>query len=580
MITKINKSFNWAKGVSLFTIHFSLFTSALLLTSCGDFLDILPMNDVVLENYWTEKADVTSVMNGCYETLEHSDALSRMAVWGELRSDNLRIGANVPNEINEILKENLLPSNPYCSWAKIYECINRCNIVCHYAPIVQTIDPNYTEDEMRANVAEASTLRALAYFYLIRAFRDVPYTTEPSIDDAQNYVLPATPFNDVVDSLITNLEQIKGDAVRRYYVDDSPNAYQNSSRITRWAVYALLADLYLWRGDWDRSIRYCDLVIDFKQQQYKEMLEREGNVNDIDLIDSIPMILEKPVGSTVCGNTYNEIFGEGNSFESIFELYFRSNQSQQNTWVSNYYGNANNTVGRLTCPDFLCKDVAQGTNNIFKRTDGRAYEGTELSGSNYAITKFARGRVSYTTQNVTTEKDLQLSSSRRAGGDANWIFYRLSDMLLIKAEALIERAQGGDFDKAFKLIDIVNKRANDAVNGSRSSTLKKEDYIDSKAAMEQLLLEERQREFLFEGKRWFDLVRFARRDGDNVRLVELTSRKFIENVNAIKIKLADPNIIYFPYDKNELKKNPLLKQNPAFTTGEDSELTRTMTIDN
>jgi len=562
------------KKVTAGAISLLLPLSTFLLSSCNDFLDILPMNDVVLENYWTEKADVSSVMNGCYETLEHSDALSRMAVWGELRSDNMRIGANVPNEINEILKENLLPSNPYCNWAKIYECINRCNTVCHYAPKVQAIDPNYTEDEMLANIAEASTLRALAYFYLIRTFRDVPYTTEPSIDDAQNYILPATKFDDVIDSLITNLESIKGDAVRRYYVDDSPNAYQNSSRITRWAVYALLADLYLWKGDWNQSIRYCDLVIDFKKQQYKEMLEREGNVNNIDLIDSIPMILEKPVGTTVCGNTYNEIFGEGNSFESIFELYFRNNQSQQNTWVSNYYGNANNTVGRLTCPDFICKDVAQGTNNIFKRTDGRAYESTELYNSNYAITKYARGRVSYTTQNVTTEKDLQLSSSRRAGGDANWIFYRLSDMLLIKAEALIVRGQDGDNIKAFGLIDIVNKRANDAVNGSRQSTLKAEDYIDSKAAMEQLLLEERQREFLFEGKRWFDLIRFARRDGDNSRLVELTSRKYIENVNAIKIKLADPNIIYFPYAKDELKKNPLLKQNPAFTSGEESELTR------
>ena len=74
-------------------------------TSCSDFLDILPMNDVVLENYWTEKADVTSVMNSCYETLEHSDALVRFCVWGELRSDDIRLGANVPNEINEILKE-------------------------------------------------------------------------------------------------------------------------------------------------------------------------------------------------------------------------------------------------------------------------------------------------------------------------------------------------------------------------------------------------------------------------------------------------------------------------------------------
>lgn len=543
-------------------------------SSCSDFLDILPMNDVVLENYWTEKADVVSVMNSCYETLEHSDAMARMAVWGELRSDNVRMGANVPNDINEILKENLLPSNPFCGWSKIYEAINRCNTVCHYAPKVQAIDPNYTEDEMLANVAEATTLRALAYFYLIRTFRDVPYTSEPSIDDSQNYILPATPFNDVVDSLITDLERVKGYAVRRYYTDESPNAYQNSCKITRWAVYALLADLYLWKGDWDNSIRYCDLVIDYKRQQYEDMLEREGNVNNIDLIDGIPMILEKPVGSTVCGNSYNEIFGEGNSFESIFELYFRSNQSQLNTWVSNYYGDNTNTLGRLSAPDFLFKDVAQGTNQVFKKTDGRAYESAELTSSRYAISKYTRRNVQYTTQNVTTERDLQMVSSRRSGGDANWIFYRLSDMILIKAEALIERGSAEDLNAAFALIDIVNKRANDAVGGSRASTLKKEDYIDSKAAMEDLLMEERQREFMFEGKRWFDLVRMARRDGDNSRLVLLVSRKYLENVNAIKIKLADPNIIYFPYAKSELKVNPLLKQNPAFTSGEDSELTR------
>jgi hypothetical protein len=439
---------------------------------------------------------------------------------------------------------------------------------------VQSIDPNYTEDEMLANVAEAVTLRSLCYFYLIRAFRDVPYTTQPSIDDSQPFIIPATPFEQVLDSCIYSLEQVKGNAVRRYFVDESPSAYQNSSRITRWAVYALLADLYLWKGNWDEAIKYCDLVIDYKRVQYKEMLEREGNVNNIDLIDSIPMILEKPVGSTLCGNAYDEIFGEGNSFESIFELYFRSTQSQTNTWVSNYYGNTQNVMGYLSCPDFIAKDVASGTNAIFKRTDGRAYESTVSSNSNYAIAKYARRSVSYDTKNVSTEKDLKLSDSRRGSSDANWIFYRLSDMILIKAEALIEREQEGDWDKAFELIDIVNKRANDAVQGHRYSTLKKADHIDSKAAMEQLLFEERHREFLFEGKRWFDLVRMARRDGDNARLVQLASRKYIENVNAIKIKMADPNIIYFPYAKSELKVNPLLKQNPAFTTGEDSELTK------
>ena len=100
------------------------------------------------------------------------------------------------------------------------------------------------------------------------------------------------------------------------------------------------------------------------------------------------------------------------------------------------------------------------------------------------------------------------------------------------------------------------------------------DYVKndstSRLNLEELLFEERQREFLFEGKRWFDLVRMARRDGNNTRLVTLASRKYIENVNAIKIKLANPDIIYFPYAKSELKVNPLLKQNSAYGNTETS----------
>jgi hypothetical protein len=120
----------------------------------------------------------------------------------------------------------------------------------------------------------------------------------------------------------------------------------------------------------------------------------------------------------------------------------------------------------------------------------------------------------------------------------------------------------------------VNKRAIDASPiSSRSDTLKLADYVSSKGAMVDLLIEERQREFLFEGKRWFDLVRFARRDGNTTRLSTLATRKHITGQNAIKIKLANPDRIYFPYAKSELKVNPLLKQNPAYSNTEDSELT-------
>ncbi len=545
--------------------------TTLMLTSCGDFLDTLPLNDVVLENFWTQKSDVTSVLNSCYESLESSDCITRMGLWGEIRSDNMIQGASTSYQVSDILKENLLPTNGFTNWLVFYQTINRCNTVCHYAPVVQAKDPNYTDAQMRANIAEATAIRALCYFYLIRTFKDVPYTTRPSIDDTEIYQIPATPFNAVLDSIINDLESVKDFAVRRYYTDDSSNAYYNSSRITRWAIYAMLADMYLWKGDWDKCISYCDLILDYKKLQYKELREKDvNNVADLELFNGYPLIMEQETGSVLSGHAYNEIFGNGNSFESIFELYFRNNQSVSNSWVTTYYGSNSNVLGQLSAPDFLYKDAATGNNKLYTRNDCRVYENMQSASSRYAITKYARQTVSMNTKNVTTEADLKLQATRRSNAYSNWIIYRMTDIMLIKAEASVQKGEE-NFPVAFSLVNAVNKRAKNAYTSAVTDTLKAKDY-QSKQQLEELVLDERQRELLFEGKRWFDLVRLARRDGDTHRLVSRVVNKYVDNVNAIRIKLADPNIIYWPYYEEELKVNPYLVQNPAYNTGDNSQL--------
>ena len=558
--------------VKVFTYLLPL-TSCLFM-SCSDFLDILPMNSTVLENYWKEKADVTGAVNGCYEALASEDVVTRMGVWGELRSDNITAGTNVPNHLNEMLRETLLPSNDMCKWSTVYNVINRCNIVCHYAPEVEEIDPNYTHNELKATIAEMKAIRALCYFYLIRTFRDVPYTTEPSIADDQNYVLPATKFDAVVDSLITDLESVKDDAQRRFELEkvQGKSIYvpaANNSRITRWAIYALLADLYLWKGDWDNVIRYCDLVIDYKKQVYDELLLMD-QINDVEVYDGIPMIMEATVkGTKDVGNTYTSLFGSGNSFESIFEIYYNGNTGQENNWVGNYYGNRDNAIGRLRAADFLMDGFTSNNNQVWlSQNDCRAYESTETSGNSLAISKYVRQSANFSLQRLGV---ISVSGDRRSRKDANWIIYRLSDVMLMKAEALIQRSES-DWPEAFMLINNVYKRANNIAPETTAGSLVYESYNTSKEKMEDLLFEERHREFLFEGKRWFDLVRLSRRDGKTDRLVSSVVRKHRQDQNVIRIKLTDPNYIYFPYAKSELKANPLLVQNPAFSNTEEGVL--------
>lgn len=564
-------------GVSF---HVTLFTLLFTLSSCSDYLDVLPLNEVVLENYWTKKDDVTSELNGCYESLTSEGSLERMGIWGELRSENLVQGSNLENKYVEILKENILPTNDLTKWEDFYRTINRCNILLNYADGVQKLDPNYTEAQMRANKAEATFIRDLCYFYLIRTFRDVPMVFEPSIDDLQDYKVPATPMMEALKMLSDDLEKVKDDAVLRY-VDDSKmtnseassQAYENCAKVTRVAIYTLLADIYLWRGEYDKAISCCDYVINFKKNQYKERVAKKGQMNDMFLFNGIPMIRESLANSKTCGNAFNEIFGYGNengfSFESIFELgYKKGNEGNvKNNYIYKFYS-GQNIIGGFAAPEDYYQNVTSGTNDYFAKNDCRVYENIIEHSGKYIIGKYTNYRPNLENDNVTDFKSLKYNPELITYNYHNWIIYRLSDVMLIKAEACIMK-NDPDFQTAFSLINSINKRARNYTENVKSDSLAFSAYSSNKEEMEKLLMLERKREFMFEGKRWFDLVRKSLRDGNTNYLANEATKKQKENAVAIKIQFADINTIFWPYNRDELKKNTLIKQNSAYSDTED-----------
>ena len=124
----------------------TLLVTTLLLSSCGDFLEIEPRNEIVLEQFWNEKADVDVIVSGCYSALQSRGCISRMIIWGESRSDNIAAGTNATNDASllNVLNENITAKNGYTTWVDFYNVINRCNTVLKYAPQVAEIDPGYT----------------------------------------------------------------------------------------------------------------------------------------------------------------------------------------------------------------------------------------------------------------------------------------------------------------------------------------------------------------------------------------------------------------------------------------------------
>ena len=544
------------------------------LASCDDFLSIKPLNDVVLENYWTEEADVYSVLFSCYEQMNSRDCIQRMIIWGESRSDDMQAGSGTHNDINQIFKENILETNPYTNWLSFYTTINRCNTVIHYAPEVCAKDPNFTDAELRATIAEAVTLRSLAYFYLIRTFRDVPYVCEPSIDDSKSFRVPADKFEDVLDKIINDVEAVKNDAVIRY----GENTAENTYRITRSACYALLADMYLWKGEWQKCIDNCDLVIAQKNADYQLMYEKNPDKMTVELFNGYPLIPEATTGSSEMGNAYKAIFSDGNSFETIFELASQGNHISITTDdipVAVFYGMDGRTTGQIGVPSYLFSDPSSATNDYFSKTDCRRLENITVDNNKGYVAKYAANETTITYSFATGEMRARMTYWNIPF--VNWIVYRLTDVMLMRAEALVGLAgdvgtgstptetQTKCYRDAFSCVSAVWKRANNK-RVATTDTLVYDDYATSRITMEDLIFDERQRELMFEGKRWFDLVRLCMRDGKNDRMLSKVVQKFQENGPAIRIKLSTQDILFWPYNRNELKVNPMLRQNPAYDT--------------
>ena len=592
-------------------IHYYIvcaFSAVCGLSACSDFLEIEPQNEIILEKFWNEKADVDAIIGGCYSGLQDGNVIKRMMVWGEFRSDNIGPGSNVQNDGNleKILKENIDAKNSYTNWESFYSVINRCNTVIKYAPGVAAIDPAYTESELQANIAEMVALRSLSYFYLIRAFRDVPFSREPYIDDDQTLDLPATKFDDVLDSLIFDLESVKGYAVKRYPV--TKELYQ-TGRITQDAIHALLCELYLWKKDYQNCVRYADLVIESKKAIYEENRKKRTSSSALQTSNEVEErfngfpLATNSTTNNYFGDAYTTLFGsDRNNIEEvnqeiIFQLVFdddpQGSGMPANGAVNDFYGNSRSSIGLVAPSDYIYSQIeASGSDRkVFadknKMFDSRIYTncrymGSSSASSNKSINKYTTSSIDIYSAGSAPDASYGSKYSENQNG-SNWIIYRLTDIMLLKAEALTQMMRDGSdetaneynkslLDRAFTLVNAINKRS--LCETLLTDTLVRTNY-SSKGDMENLVYQERQRELMFEGKRWFDLVRISQRTGNTQTLAAAALQKATTGAGLISNHLAKMDAIYWPYNYDEMKVNLNLVQNPAFGSGEDQSYEKT-----
>ena len=523
-------------------------------SSCNDFLGTMPLNEIVLENFWETEEEVNSVVMSCYSRMAQGDFLTRLILWGELRSDNVVEGVitgEIPyvnnNQLLDMLEGNIQQDYYIADWSSFYSVINRCNTVLYYAPQVLERDPDFKASEWEYIKAEMLTLRALCYFYFVRSFRDVTLVLEPTIDDSQEFQVAAANPNVVLEQLVKDLKEAELTALKKFPESSSSFYSYTKSRVTKQTVWALLADIYLWMEHYDECIVYCDKVIAEKVA--------EANESNMNYDGNYPLLANtESYKKNNIHQAYNQIFGVGNSFESIFEMPFGYTYEDKRDAIRSYYGSWDVPIGAMTASTFIAEGVTEG-NDIYKSTDIRAIESFDVTGtSTYAIHKYACSLIS------------DNGSLARTVDYPNWIFYRLTDVMLMEAEALVERndslnSKPVDLEKAFDLASSVYHRA----NLNRDSDLKFAGDLATVDGLRSFVLLERQRELMFEGKRWFDLVRKARRDGDNSSMLDLATRKYT-SPGTVKSKWIKPDMLYLPIHEDELKVNLLLQQNPEYVT--------------
>lgn len=608
---------------------------------CGSCdVDLLPLNDVVYENYWTEGGDVEKVVRSCYGGMASSDYMNRLLVWGEGRSDNVITGSSASSDLKYLLQGSIKTTNPYCNWSSMYQVINRCNVVLHEAPRVKEKDPNYTESDFRINVAECKFLRAYSYLTLIKTFKDVPFTFEASIDDTQNFRLPQTKFETILDTLIQDIEGCKNYAPNRY-----SDMAKNTGRVTRVAMYALLAELYLWRAadcnlskeqqnDYYRKcIEACDWVLSYKIERYTN--------NDIEGLDLRPIVdkevfgeygypllaEERTAGSNSGGpQATNAIFGTGGSFETLFEVTYHGNGvTSENGALLSFYGR-NNDSQSVIANEKMLESVPTGKNyndqSLFSvpsdyRSIATFYFNVTSGGYNiykYTVAENKAGdpREKFGTVGSTYKAAEESQRHGLLHGGPDWILYRLTEIMLFRAEAEMEyafnmdsaetpvdttatdstsnpakmRRVGAQFhpasvavmgsslttaeelkEDAYKLISAVYRRSNPVVKTqSTYAPTQPEKYN----AFHTLLMNERRREFLFEGKRYYDLVRASRRVGNTREFRDALSNKYGEAGASVAIKMIQMDFMYMPVLKAEKKVNPALVQNSCYLDEEEN----------
>ena len=329
------------------------------------------------------------------------------------------------------------------------------------------------QTEIRHYRAEARFLRALAYSHAMDLFRNVPFVTEA--DPVGGYVPPRYTPAQIFEYVEGELKDIDADLL-----DRSACEY---GRACRQAAYALLARLYLnaevYTGEarWTDCIAYCKQVMDAGytlEGEYAKLFNADNHLRTNEIIFALPV---DAAHTTSWGTTTYLVCGAINN-ASDFQ-------------VPADYG-ATAGWGNFRLRPGLPALFSEGDRRAMFFTEGQTLDidVVENQGNGYLSVKWTN----------LTDAGEAASNTNAEGVCTDFPFFRLADVYLMLAEAVVRGGQGATRTEAVALVNLVRERAYGDTSGNIVEAQLTTDF----------LLDERARELYTECVRRTDLIRYNR----------------------------------------------------------------------
>jgi len=470
--------------------------------SCEKFLDLKPIdNGIAVEQTTTSGPtyktanEVEAALAGVYAGFRNEYFELDYFVNGDAQSDDAYAGADNPANFQiDDYNIDATNSNIKRDWAYLYTIIGNANVVINNVDSVP--DPALTTERKNEIRGEASFIRAFMYFQLVQLWGDVPLQLKEFksfsaelLPEIYPILFPSrAPMADVYKQIIIDLETALP------YVKTTS---VNKNIVTKGAVNATLAKVYATQEphDWNKVLSYCNDVI---------------------------------AGGYSLLPNYDQLWDNAheNSVEAIFEINYEGTSSSGNWGASMFKGM---DWKKFNIPSNDLVAVFDAENDNIRKTSSIVF--LDVTG------KWSDPHWPQAVYPFGNKYRIFSSPSPQ-----NYIFIRLADILLLKAEALNET---GDLAGAAALVNQVRTRV------SLPNTT-----ANTQEAMRLAIEKERRLELAFEGCRWYDLKRTG-------RVIEVINS--VTNFGGVNMSYnLNQNKLIWPVPQAELDKNIQLTQNPGY----------------